>query len=422
MLKITTDGRKAALDLRLVDNTASFSFQSKVARCAENVSEIYHKTAPKRSTQLVFCDVSTPKAGFNLYDELARVLIAYGVKEEEIAYIHDAETDRKRLVLFDRVQRGEIRVLLGSTFKLGLGVNVQERLIAIHHLDVPWRPADMVQREGRILRQGNTCDRVFIFRYITEGSFDAYSWQLLETKQRFITQLLSGSLSDRLGTDVDGTVLSYAEVKALAVGNPLVKRRVELCNELDRFSILQRALVETKERMQRELAELAVQLVKQKKDIEACENDLAFCEGEAAAKRAEESDKLHEALLSLLPSCVDKPVETEISLYRGFLLSVPPYFRENDPFLLLKREGEYRLPLGVEGGYARRVDGFIDRFAEQLQRRKDKLRALNAKKRTLVAELKKDDGYAEEMEERRRQIAEIDRELGIGKPTETEES
>ena len=149
-----------------------------------------------------------------MYDELTYLLLLYHVKEEEIAYIHDADTDRKREVLFDRMQRGEIRILIGSTFKLGLGVNVQNKLIAVHHLDVPWRPADMVQREGRILRQGNTNKKIQIFRYITEGSFDAYSWQLLETKQKFISALLEGSITERSGSDVDDTVLSYAEVKA----------------------------------------------------------------------------------------------------------------------------------------------------------------------------------------------------------------
>ena len=422
MLKITTDGRKAALDLRLVDDTTPFSYESKAARCAENVCNIFRQTAQDKSAQLIFCDSSTPKAGFNMYDEMTRLLVMGGIPADAIAYVHDATTERKRDRLFEAVRRGEIRVLMGSSFKLGLGVNVQERLIAIHHLDVPWRPADMVQREGRILRQGNTCDRVFIFRYITEGSFDAYSWQLLETKQRFITQLLSGSLSDRLGGDVDGTVLSYAEVKALAIGNPLVKRRVEISNKLDRFCILQRALSETKERMQRELAELAVQLVKQKKDIEACEDDFAFCAEEAAAKSAENTERLQETLFTTLPSCVDKPVETEIGLYRGFRLSVPPYFRADDPYLLAKREGEYRLSLGVEGGYARRVDSFIDRFEEQLKLRKETLRRLNGKKRTLMAELKKDDGYAEEIEGCRRQIAEIDKELGIGKQGDTQET
>lgn len=183
MLKITTDGRKAALDLRLVDNNKPFEMQSKVARCAENVYNIYEKTNLQRLTQLVFCDSSVPSDRFNLYDELKRLLVILGIPASEIAFIHDAESDKRRSELFEAVRSGKIRVLMGSTFKLGIGVNVQNKLVAIHHLDVPWRPADMVQREGRILRPGNENDRVFIYRYITEGSFDAYSWQLLESKQ-----------------------------------------------------------------------------------------------------------------------------------------------------------------------------------------------------------------------------------------------
>lgn len=165
MLKITTDGRKAALDLRLVDPMASFTYQSKVARCSENVADIYFKTSADKSTQIIFCDTSTPKAGFNIYAELKDRLVLHGVPESKIAFVHDAETETKRSLLFAKVRSGDIRILIGSTYKLGLGVNVQERLIALHHIDVPWRPADMTQREGRILRQGNTNSKVYIYRY-----------------------------------------------------------------------------------------------------------------------------------------------------------------------------------------------------------------------------------------------------------------
>ena len=244
MLKITTDGRKAALDMRLVEPNTSFTYQSKVARCAENVFDIYCETQSDKSTQLIFCDSSTPKSGFNVYDEVKRLLIGMGVPSEEIAFIHDAGTESKREKLFSRLRSGNVRILIGSTFKLGLGVNIQNKLIALHHLDVPWRPADMTQREGRILRQGNENKKVYIYRYITEGSFDAYSWQLLETKQRFISGLLSGSLTERSGSDIESTVLDYAQVKALAVGNPLIKERVETANELTRYLALQRKAID----------------------------------------------------------------------------------------------------------------------------------------------------------------------------------
>ncbi|MBR0457315.1 MAG: DEAD/DEAH box helicase family protein [Firmicutes bacterium] len=256
MLKITVDGRKAALDIRLVqeaDENAVYGApvgRCKVSECAECVARIWHSTKADRLTQLVFCDTSTPKAGFNIYDDLRRRLVDLGVYAAEVAYIHDAKTDAKREKLFRSVREGEIRVLIGSTFKLGLGVNVQDRLIAVHHLDLPWRPADMVQREGRILRAGNRNAKVEIYRYISEGSFDAYSWQLLETKQRFITDILSGSIAGNSGSEVDDTVLNYAEVKALALGNPLLRSRVETRNELSRLSVLQRKSIENRLRLE----------------------------------------------------------------------------------------------------------------------------------------------------------------------------
>ena len=276
MLLITTDGRKAALDLRLVDPTAQFTYQSKVARCAEKVADIYVKTRKQKSTQIIFCDTSTPKDSFNIYSELKTLLINLSVREEDIAFVHDAETERQRMKLYAKVRRGDVRVLIGSTFKLGIGVNVQERLIAVHHIDVPWRPADMTQREGRLLRQGNRNQKVEIFRYITEGSFDAYSWQLLETKQRFISDLLSGSVTERSGGNIGDTALDYAEVKALAVGNPLVKQRVEAANELSKYRTLQRKLIESRIMLEKELMELPGKIKNQSACIERCEEDLEF--------------------------------------------------------------------------------------------------------------------------------------------------
>ena len=204
------------------------------------------------------------------------MLIRLGVASDDIAFIHSATTPKLREQMFKRVREGEIRVLIGSTFKLGLGVNVQDKLIAIHHLDVPWRPADMTQREGRILRQGNTNPEIFIYRYVTTGSFDAYSWQLLETKQRFITSILSGHLRERSGSDVSDTALSYAEVKAIAVGNPLVKKRVETSNELDRLTILRRERFKQLEAMEQELESLPSKIENQAKLVTLTAKDKDF--------------------------------------------------------------------------------------------------------------------------------------------------
>ncbi len=276
MLVITTDGRLAALDLRLVWPQTGFKEESKVVKCADNVVNIYNRYNSILGTQLIFCDTSTPKDKFNIYDELRRLLVERGIPKKEIAYIHNATSDAKRLELFSAVRAGEVRVLIGSTMKMGLGMNVQDRLIAIHHIDIPWRPADMVQREGRILRPGNMNEKVFIFRYITEGSFDAYSWQILENKQRFISELLSGSYTARSGGDVKDTVLDYAEVKALAVGNPLIKKRVETANELASLLTLKRKYVEGRQAMEQELLELPQQITEATSRADACEHDLAF--------------------------------------------------------------------------------------------------------------------------------------------------
>lgn len=334
MLKITTDGRKAALDLRLVDPNAMFTYQSKVARCVENVADIYFRTTAQKSVQIIFCDTSTPKTGFNIYDEVKTMLQSKGIPADKIAFIHDAETEAQRNAMFAEVRNGDIRVLLGSTFKLGLGVNIQDKLIALHHIDVPWRPADMTQREGRILRQGNTNSKVQIFRYITEGSFDAYSWQLLEAKQRFITGLLSGSLTERSGTDIEDTVLDYAEVKALAVGNPLVKERVETANELSRYLTLQRKLVESRIRMEKELLEMPGKISNQENNIAQCEADIAFYNGwkqenpepvdskvkkEATEKRKHLREYIHSSLIGY----VLEPKEKALTTYRGFEIILP---------------------------------------------------------------------------------------------------
>ena len=274
MLKVTSDGRKAALDLRLVSPNAVFSYESKAVYCAENVMEIYKRTEKEKSAQLIFCDISTPKASFNLYDEMKQLLVKMGADERKIAFVHDAKTEKERNLLFASVQSGEIRILIGSTFKLGLGVNIQNKLCALHHLDVPWRPADMVQREGRIIRQGNENKKIEIYRYITEGSFDAYSWQILENKQRIISNVLSGSVDSRTCDEIDDAVLDYAEVKALAIGNPLLKERVECANELSRCVTLQRKLLEMRSALEIEKLEIPGKIKRQKELAERAKADI----------------------------------------------------------------------------------------------------------------------------------------------------
>lgn len=474
MLKITTDGRKAALDIRLVNEDVPYSSLTKVAKCAEAVFKIYMETITKRSTQLIFCDTSTPKATFNIYDELKKRLVGMGVDEAEIAYIHDANTESKRMWLFEQVKTGEIRILIGSTFKLGLGVNVQDKLIALHHIDVPWRPADMVQREGRILRQGNENPTVQIYRYITEGSFDAYSWQLLETKQRFIADLLSGSLEARNSSDIENTVLNYAEVKALAVGNPLIKRRVELANELSRYITLQRKCVENRLANESDEATLTKKIHKQEQLIADCESDVEFLakeKAEADRRHKEREEKLSEAkelikrekdFRAKMETITDEELiakteaeferarsvvsnerdlreeeatkrrslravlykgvldnaqsgkDIEFMSYRGFKIIFPSNMLAGNPVIILKRQSEYKFEIGnSESGQIVRIDNYLDNLSEKLEAYRTGLSEMQERLAKVKAQLKKDENYTNQIEFYKKQIADVDKELGV---------
>ncbi|MCR4656061.1 MAG: DEAD/DEAH box helicase family protein [Lachnospiraceae bacterium] len=414
MLKITTDGRKAALDLRLADKNAGFTAVSKVFSCAENVERIYRTTSPQKSTQLVFCDTSTPKQGFNIYDELKELLVKMGLPGEEIAYIHDAKTDAQREKLFKAINSGRIRVLIGSTPRLGLGVNVQEKLIALHHLDVPWRPADMVQREGRILRQGNENKTVFLYRYITEGSFDAYSWQLLETKQRFISDLLSGSVEERSGSDIDNTVLNYAEVKALAIGNPMIKKRVETANELSRVVILQQKYIASREQYEKELRDLPDTIAKLEALISKCEADAALFEQEKAEYTPEERRELRHRIFEASHLAEPAVDESLIMEYQGFRVIVPPGSYEMHPIIWLKGSGRYSVEMtSSEIGSMQRIDRCLEDLGNREKRLRDELSKVLNKQEYIREELNKDDSYADRIAFLKKNLLSIDKELGI---------
>lgn len=416
MLKITTDGRKAALDLRLVNEYLPFTYSSKVAHCAENVYDIYLKTTSSRSTQLIFCDTSTPKSGFNLYDELKRLLVMMGVNADEIAFVHDATTETKRNKLFENVRRGNIRILIGSTFKLGIGVNVQDKLIALHHLDIPWRPADMVQREGRILRKGNQNKKVVIYRYITEGSFDAYSWQLLESKQRMIRSILSGAMPSRMCQEVDDTVLNYAEVKALAIGNPLLKKRVEIANELSRNLTLQRKHIETVQALQIELLELPEKIKRQKTYISNCKKDADFYKESKVELSKEERKNLRSYIYNELVKNELLTEELKIGSYQGFDIIIPTNMTFQKPYLYLKHIEKYTIEMGsTENGIMVRLDNFLEGFKDLLKEQKDKLKALNNREIAINEELEKKDGYIEIIQKLKNELKEIDIKLGVKK-------
>ena len=241
MLKITNDGKKLALDQRLINELLPDDENSKVNVCVRNVFSIWEKTKENKSTQLIFCDMSTPKENgeFNIYDDIKEKLINLGIPEDEIKFIHDAKSEKQKDELFSKVRKGKVRILLGSTQKMGAGTNVQKKLIALHDLDVPWRPADLEQRSGRIIRQGNENKEVYIFRYVTENTFDSYLWQTIENKQKFISQIMTSKTPVRVAEDVDESTLSYSEIKALATGNPLIKEKMTLDNEVTKLKLLE---------------------------------------------------------------------------------------------------------------------------------------------------------------------------------------
>lgn len=338
MLAVTTDGRKAALDFRLIACAAPFDRSGKVAACMREVLDIWHRTTSFRGTQLVFCDLSSPKQGksFSVYDDMKARLIDAGIPEKDIAFIHDADTDAQKAALFKAVRAGRIRVLFGSTQKMGIGTNVQTKLYALHHLDAPWRPCDVEQREGRILRQGNQCEAVEIVRYVSEQSFDAYIWQTLETKARFIAQVMNGAQGIRSLEDVDLAALSYAEVKALASGNPMVIEKAGVDAEVAKLSTLFSVWRNQRWSNESEAANMPRVIADLERRIPLREADLARLERQAMAafvvevngRRIVGADPAAEALRTIVRDAkadlrgASRAVERLVGRFGGFDLGV----------------------------------------------------------------------------------------------------
>jgi len=416
LLKVTTDGRMAALDIRLVDTTLTITDTSdnKICACAKHVA--YMKRRYPESVQIVFSDIGTPKEKFNVYDELMKMLIENGFEKSEIAYVHDATTDTARAKLFEAMNKGKLKVVIGSTQKLGVGVNVQERLVAIHHLSVPWRPADMVQREGRILRKGNTSDEVFIYRYITEGSFDAYSWQLLENKQRFISSFLSGTSAARDMDDIADTVLTYAEVKALAIGNPMIKKRVEVANKLDRVKIACRS-------RQREMQQLRVVIESMTEKIKALtelaekvESDYVFYSGERKSIPNDERTAFGEELLAAIADNNLYPEERLFDSYQGFDIYLPSNMDPEFRHILIKsvNDGIYRCDIDKDKtpmGCSKAIDYILEHLDARAAKLRQDVVVAKKQKRESEEDLDKGNPYLEEIEIITGELSEIDREL-----------
>ncbi|MCR4562736.1 MAG: DEAD/DEAH box helicase family protein [Bacilli bacterium] len=419
LLKITTDGRKGALDLRIVNpEMYHYTDNCKANQLAEKAAEIYFDTASDRLTQLIFSDISTPKAGFNIYDEIKRLLVDRGVDANEIAYIHSYEKDSEKEKLFQAVNDGKIRILIGSTSKLGLGVNIQKRLIALHHIDVPWRPADMVQREGRIIRPGNLNEKIRIFRYITESSFDAYSWQLLETKQNFISKLLTNDVYVRDNDDIDDLVLSYAEVKALAIGNPLVKTRVEVSNEINRLRSLQSKTVERQNQLKMLSARYHDELPSLKERLKLAKRDGEYAKT-TSSLTSEERRQTRIVLEASITKATLEGVVMKLGEIRGFEVWSMNIAIDNKTYIEVRHEGKYQLESsGSPIGMITRVENFIDKFPETIE---ELALTIDKKKKYIEAakvELENPVSYLDEIKDKIIELAAIDKKLGVKKDGE----
>lgn len=412
LLKITTDGRKCALDTRLLgiyDDTSC----CKIKACAEKVFEVYNREEGK--TQIVFSDIGTPKEGFNVYDELKYQLIILGIPAREIAFAHDAKNERQRRKLFKDVNSGAIRVVIGSTEKLGVGVNIQTKLCALHHLSVPWRPADIEQREGRILRRGNTCESVEIFRYITEGTFDSYSWQILQNKQKFISSFLSGTAEIRDMDDLSNAILSYAELKALAIGNKLIRERVEIANQLEHTRIASRQRQRQLTEFERAVKTLTKEIPRQKDLIKTILADIQMYSESRIKISSEERMAFGEELIYALKGNSYKESQNIFDEYQGFEVILPSGMNVEHPFIYLKsvNGGMYYLEMDYEKplGCCRRIDILLSRLEERAQTQKAELSRMRKQLKDSKSELALGNTYPDKIDELERELEEIDKKI-----------
>ncbi len=404
MLRITSDGRKLALDQRLMNDMLPDSPESKTAVCARNIFEIWQRTMDNKGAQLCFCDLSTPHfdGSFNVYDDLRNKLVQMGIPEEEIKFIHEAPTDVKKKELFSKVRAGSVRVLIGSTAKMGTGTNVQTRLAALHDLDVPWRPSDLEQRMGRIVRQGNMYPTVDIYRYVTKNTFDAYSWQIIEAKQKFIAQVMTSKSPARSLEDTDETALSYAEIKALATGNPLIKEKMDLDVAVSRLTLLKNSFLSQKYDLEDQIRQyIPGQIARNEQDITEFEVDLKLVQ----ETRLEDSSQMSPMVLegrtytdrkdagsALLEICKAKatPEATDLGSYRGFSMSLEFDAFQKQFVLSLKHTRTYTVALGHDiHGNLQRIDNALQSIERLIADRKTTLESLHVQLVTAKEEVKK---------------------------------
>ena len=383
MLKITNEGRKLALDQRLMNDMLPDFEGSKVNVCADNIYRIWDETKEKKLTQLVFCDLSTPnKDGkFNVYDDLKQKLILKGIPEDEVAFIHDANTEVKKQELFSKVRTGKIRVLMGSTAKMGAGTNCQNKIIALHHLDCPWRPADLTQRNGRGIRQGNENDEVTIYTYVTEKTFDAYLFQLVETKQKFISQIMTSKTPVRSAEDVDEKALSYAEIKALAAGNPLIIEKTQLDVDVSKLKLLKQSYLSEIYKLEDMIAKYYPNKIKElEREIENIEKDIDIVKENTDIDNEEkfspmilkgkQYNKKEDAGKMILEICKTKEKSEleEIGEYRGMKLELQINVARQEFELYIKGNSEYKISLGNDiHGNITRIDNALANIGKDLE-------------------------------------------------------
>ena len=436
MLKITNDGRKLALDQRLINDLLPDEPESKVNLCVENAYQVWEESTPDKSTQLIFCDLSTPKADgtFNVYDDVREKLVAKGIPREEIAFIHEANTETKKAELFAKVRSGQVRVLMGSTFKMGAGMNVQDRLVALHDLDCPWRPGDLEQRSGRIIRQGNRNKEVHIYRYVTESTFDAYLWQTVENKQKFISQIMTSKSPVRSCEDIDEAALSYAEIKALCAGDERIREKMNLDVDVARLRLMKANHQSQQYRLEDNiLRHFPAQIEENKGFLSGFEADMRTLEAHPHPKDGfagmevkgdflTDKDNAGAAILEAFKDA--KGLESvPIGTYRGFSMSLTVENFGKDFILTLKGRMSHRVELGKDArGNLVRIDNALAQMPERYKTVQGRLENVQAQLATAKAELGKPFPQEAELREKSARLAELNAELNIDDRTPMEQA
>ena len=427
MLCVTNDGRKIGLDVRLMNPLLPDDPNSKLNICVQNVLKIWEEGKDQKLTQLVFCDLSTPKndGNFNVYDDIHKKLVAAGVPESEIEFIHSADTEAKKAALFSKVRSGDVRVLLGSTAKMGAGTNVQQRLVAVHHLDVGWKPSDMTQRNGRIIRQGNMNKKVKVFNYVTEGTFDSYLFQTLENKQRFISQIMTSKSPVRSCDDVDEQALSYAEIKALCAGNPLIKEKMDLDVQIAKLKVLKADHQSQKFRLEDKLlTKFPAEIQEQTAKIAALQSDAEIVAAHPQDKenfcgmviKGMTYDEKKTAGERLILACTELPNAEEqlVGSYRGFELSLRFDTFRNEHQAVLKGKLKYPVSLGSDPhGNIVRLDNALSNFTDRITAAENELDTLKQQQAAAQIEVEKPFPQEEELAQKSTRLAELNAQLDV---------